>query len=40
MKNEKFYGGKINFIKTDNLRDNFIKEPFSDYLSELGDEKI
>lgn len=40
MKNEKFYGGKISFIKTDNLRDNFIKEPFSDYLSELGDEKI
>ena len=40
MKKEKFYGGKINFIKTDNLRDNFIKEPFSDYLSELGDEKI
>nr|DAT29992.1 MAG TPA: hypothetical protein [Caudoviricetes sp.] len=40
MKNEKFYDGKINFIKTDNLRDNFIKEPFSDYLSELGDEKI
>lgn len=40
MKNEKFYGGKISFIKTDNLRDSFIKAPFSDYLSELGDEKI
>lgn len=40
MKNEKFYGGNISFIKTDNLRDNFIKAPFSDYLSDLGDEKI
>lgn len=40
MKNEKFYGGRISFIKTDNLRDNFIKAPFSNYLSELGDNKI
>lgn len=40
MKNEKFYGGEIKFIKTDNLRDNSINEPFSHYLSTLGNEKL
>lgn len=40
MKNERFYGGNIKFIKTDNLRDNDIKFPFSHYLSELGNSEI
>ena len=40
MKNEHFYGGNIKFIKTDNLRDNEIKNPFSHYLSELGNSEI
>ena len=40
MKNECFYGGNIKFIKTDNLRDNDIKFPFSHYLSELGNAEI
>ena len=40
MKNERFYGGNIKFIKTDNLRDNDIKFPFSHCLSELGNSEI
>lgn len=40
MKNDGFYGGKIKFIKTDNLRDNDIKYPFSHYLSDLGNAEI
>lgn len=40
MKNEKFYGGTIKFIKTDNLRDNYIKPNFDHYLSELGNKEI
>lgn len=40
MKNPYFYYGSIKFIKTDNLRINDIREPFSDYLSDLGNESI
>jgi len=40
MKNRGFYGGEIKFIKTDNLRDNFIKPYFENYLSELGNNDI
>lgn len=40
MKEERFYGGNIKFIKTDNLRDNEIKFPFTNYLSELGNSEI
>ncbi|MCI4405954.1 MAG: restriction endonuclease subunit S [Sulfuricurvum sp.] len=40
MANEKFYGGDIKFIKTDNLRDNFIKPEFNHYLSDLGNQEI
>ena len=40
MKNESFYGGEIKFIKTDNLRNNEIKPPFSHYLSEIGNAQI
>ena len=40
MKEERFYGGNIKFIKTDNLRDNDIKFPFSHYLSALGNSEI
>ena len=40
MKDPRFYGGIIKFIKTDNLRDNEIKEPFKNYLSELGNSEI
>ncbi len=40
MKDPRFYGGIIKFIKTDNLRNNEIKEPFKNYLSELGNSEI
>lgn len=40
MKNLNFYGGDINFIKTDNLRDNEITTNFSDTLSEEGNNEI
>ena len=40
MKNDKFYGGYTKFIKTDNLRDNYIKDKFSHYLSDLGNNEI
>ncbi len=40
MKNPRFYGGHIKFIKTDNLREFEIKEEFEHYLSDLGNEKI
>jgi restriction endonuclease S subunit len=40
MANEKFYGGNVKFIKTDNLRDNFIKPEFNHYLSDLGNQEI
>lgn len=40
MKDSRFYGGNIKFVKTDNLRDNEIKEPFTNYLSELGNSEI
>ena len=40
MKDPRFYGGIIKFIKTDNLRENEIKEPFKNYLSELGNSEI
>ncbi len=38
MKIEKYYGGNIKFIKTDNLRENKITEPYTHYLSILGNE--
>ncbi|MBW1615359.1 MAG: restriction endonuclease subunit S [Deltaproteobacteria bacterium] len=40
MQNSNFYGGNIKFIKTDNLRDNFIKPTFNHFLSEKGNNKI
>ena len=40
MKNPYFYYGDIKFIKTDNLRINDIREPFTDNLSILGNESI
>lgn len=40
MKNKSFYGGTIPLIKTDNLRENFITDTFSDYLSEQGNAEI
>jgi restriction endonuclease S subunit len=40
MKNDNFYGGNIKFIKTNNLRDNYIKPEFDHYLSEEGNEDI
>ena len=40
MKNQSFYGGNFNFIKTDNLRTNEIRETFTDYLSLKGYETL
>lgn len=40
MKDNSFYGGNIKFIKTDNLRNNEIKYPFSHYLSAKGNNEI
>jgi len=40
MKNEKFYGGNVNFIKTDNLREHYIEGAFTHKLSEEGNKKI
>jgi len=40
MKEEKFYGGTVKFIKTDNLRDNKITGGFSHLVSEEGNKKI
>ena len=40
MKNPYYYYGNIKFIKTDNLRKNDIREPFTDNLSELGNKSI
>lgn len=37
MKVDRFYGGEIAFIKTDNLRENNIVEFYTDYLSADGD---
>ena len=38
--NEKFYWWNIKFIKTDNLRENYINHNFDDYLSEQWNEEI
>lgn len=40
MKVSEYYGGTINFIKTDNLREGYIKTPFNDYLTESGNDVI
>lgn len=40
MSNQAYYGGNINFIKTDNLRSNRIVGPFTDTLSESGNAVI
>ena len=40
MKVDRFYGGKIKFIKTDNLRENKIVEFFTDYLTEEGNQEL
>ena len=37
---ERFYGGKIKFIKTDNLRENSIGGEYSHYLSKEGNSTI
>lgn len=40
MQNPSFYSGEIKFIKTDNLRDNFIKPFYNHYLSTDGNNEI
>lgn len=40
MKIERFYGGDIRFVKTDNLRKNKIVDVFTDYLTDEGNEEI
>jgi restriction endonuclease S subunit len=40
MQNPFFYGGEIKFIKTDNLRDNYIKPFYNHYLSIDGNNEI
>jgi restriction endonuclease S subunit len=40
MKNERFYGGNFNFIKTDNLREHYIDGDFTHKLSEEGNKII
>ena len=40
MSKDYFYGGTIKFIKTNNLRDNYIKPYFDHYLSQLGHDNI
>ena len=40
MANHSFYGTEIKFIKTDNVRDNYIKPFFNDYLSAKGNEEV
>ncbi len=40
MKVERFYGGDIRFVKTDNLRENKIVDVFTDYLTVEGNEEI
>ena len=40
MKIERFYGGEISFVKTDNLRENKIVDVFTDYLTAEGNEEI
>lgn len=40
MKIERFYGGEISFVKTDNLRENKIVDVFTDYLTAEGNEDI
>ncbi|HQK40958.1 MAG TPA: hypothetical protein PLO52_12695, partial [Flavobacterium alvei] len=40
MTNESFYGNDVKFIKTDNLRDNFIKPFFNHYLSKKGNNEV
>lgn len=40
MKEKKYYNGNIAFIKTDNLRDGYVKTDFEHYLTELGNSII
>lgn len=40
MKKESFYGGNINFIKTDNLRENQIIQDFNHSLTDTGNKQI
>lgn len=40
MKKLDFYGGNIKLIKTDNLRENYIKPNFSHYLTTKGKSRI
>lgn len=40
MKIDRFYGGEISFVKTDNLRENKIVDVFTDYLTIEGNEEI
>lgn len=40
MSNSSYYGGKIAFIKTDNLRTNHITTNFNDFLSDEGNREI
>ena len=40
MKNESYYGGNVNFIKTDNLREHYIEGQSTDRLSAKGNSVI
>lgn len=40
MKEERYYGGNIAFIKTNNLREGFITTPFDNYLTDEGNATI
>jgi restriction endonuclease S subunit len=40
MKIDRFYGGDICFVKTDNVRENKIVAPFTDYLTDAGNADV
>lgn len=40
MKIDRFYGGEISFVKTDNLRENKIVDVFTDYLTVEGNDEV
>lgn len=40
MRIDRFYGGSISFVKTDNVRENKVVAPFTDYLTEAGNAEV
>ena len=40
MANESYYGGKVAFVKTDNVREHVVTDNFNHYLSDEGNRKI